>query len=446
MKKVAIVGFGVEGKSALPYWQSQGADVTVCDQNEKIEVPTGIKTQLGPDYLKDLDRFDVIVRTVGMHPKVILAKNPGVKDKITTNLNEFFRVCPTKNIIGVTGTKGKGTTSTLITKMLQAAGKKAFLGGNYGIPAFTFLPQLDEDSWVVLELSSFMLYDIKYGPHIAVCVMMAPEHLDWHDNAEDYYNAKANLFAHQKPDDIAIYFAENTISHRIASHSPGDKIAYYAKPGAYVHDNNIMIDETVLCRTDELKLLGKHNWQNACAAATAVWQAVRAPGAIRQVLTTFTGLEHRLELVRELDGVKYYDDSFGTTPETCQVAIEAIEAPKILILGGSDKGAAFDELAKTIKSSNVRHVVLMGNTTNEKFPTISWKVAEALQKQGFDAVTSLVKDGGPTIQEVVTAARQAAKRGDAVLLSTGCASFDMFKDYIDRGNQFKAAVHELKSS
>jgi UDP-N-acetylmuramoylalanine--D-glutamate ligase len=336
---VAIVGFGVEGESALTYWQNKGADITVCDADPQKKVPQGVKTQLGADYLHNLSRFDVIIRTVGMHPKKILDKNPGVQDKITTNIDEFLRVCPTKNVIGVTGTKGKGTTSTLIVKMLEAAGKQVFLGGNYGIPAFSFLPQLTEDSWVVLELSSFMLFDVRRSPHIAVCLMIMPEHLDWHDDAEDYFRAKANLFAHQSPQDIAIYFADNLDSHKIASHSPGRKITYYAPPGAYVENGNIMIDATVLCKTDELKLLGKHNWQNVCAAVTAVWQVGQVPDAIRTVLTTFTGLEHRLEFVRELDGVKYYDDSFGTTPETAQVAVEAFSEPKVLILGGSDKGS-----------------------------------------------------------------------------------------------------------
>lgn len=428
---VAIVGFEVEGRAALDYWRNKGADVTVRDQDPSKDVPEGVKTQLGPNYLDDLDRFDVIVRTVGMHPKVILEKNPSVAGKITTNINEFFKVSPTKNIIGVTGTKGKGTTSMLITKMLEAAGKHVFLGGNFGTPAFNFLPELTEDSYVVFELSSFMLYDVKYSPHIAVCLMVAPEHLDWHDNEEDYYQAKANLFRFQKEDDIAIYFAENPISHRIASASPGKKIAYYDQPGAYVQDGNIMIDDKVLCATSELKLLGQHNWQNACAAATAFWQIEQNPEAIRKVLTTFTGLEHRLEFVRELDGVKYYDDSFGTTPETAEVAVKAFDAPKILILGGSDKGASYDNLAKTVAESNTRKVFVIGQ--------MAGKITEALNKAGF----ADVMPGGGNMREIVNNCRGVAQPGDVVLLSTACASFDMFKNYKDRGDQFKAAVHEL---
>lgn len=441
--KVALVGFAVEGKSALPYWQQQGADVTVCDQDPNKDVPPGIDRQLGPDYLKDLGRFDVIVRTVGMHPQKILDANPGVKDKITTNINEFLRVCPTKNVIGVTGTKGKGTTCSLILKMLQAAGKDAYLGGNYGIPAFSFLPKLTKDSWVVMELSSFMLYDIKYSPHIGVCLMVEPEHLDWHGDVNDYFKAKSNMFAHQADHDVAIYYANSERSHQIVRVSPGDKIAYYDEPGAYIHEHKIMIDQTVLCKTDELKLLGKHNWQNACAAATAFWQVAQAPDAIRKVLTTFSGLEHRLEFVREVDGVKYYDDSFGTTPETAQVALEAFTQPKVIILGGSDKGSYYDKLISTIADANIRQIILIGNTTNPAYPTASNKIEAELRAQNFSQMHSLIRPGGATMSEILAACRKYAKKGDVVLLSTACASFDMFKDYKERGNQFKAAVHDL---
>ena len=433
--KVAIVGFGLEGKSALPYWLEKGADITVCDQDPQKEVPAGVKKQLGMGYLQGLDKFDVIVRTVGMHPKVILDKNPGVADKITTNLNEFLRVCPTKNIIGVTGTKGKGTTSTLITKMLQAAGKQAFLGGNYGVPAFTFLPKLAADSWVVLELSSFMLFDIKYSPHIAVCLMVAPEHLDWHVDAEDYFNAKANLFAHQTPDDIAIYFADNLTSHKIASHSPGRKITYYAEPGAYIEDTSVMIDQTIICKTGDLKLLGQHNWQNVCAAVTAVWQVAQAPDAIRKVLTTFTGLPHRLETVRQVDGVTYYNDSFASDPYATEAAIAAIPDKKVIIVGGWDqRKLSLDHLAITIKEhkDDIRTAILIGASAE--------RVGNALKAADY---TNLRISPAKNMTEIVHEAKAHSQKGDAVVFSPGFPSFDMFKDFEDRGLQFKEAVHNL---
>jgi UDP-N-acetylmuramoylalanine--D-glutamate ligase len=432
--KVAIVGFGLEGQSALPYWLERGAQVTVCDQDPDKKVPKGIKKQLGADYLDNLDRFDVIVRTVGMHPKVILAKNPGVKKKITTNLDEFLRVSPTENIIGVTGTKGKGTTSSLIVEMLKAAGKQAFLGGNYGTPAFTFLPKLKKDSWVVLELSSYMLYDITQSPHIAVCLMVQPEHLDWHGSAEDYYRSKANLFAHQRPQDVAIYFAENTTSHKIASHSPGDKIAYFDEPGAYIHDGKVMIDQTILCKTSELKLLGEHNWQNVCAAVTAVWQVTQAPDAIRKVLTTFTGLPHRLEMVRTVEGVKYYNDSFASDPFATEAAIKAIPGTKVLIAGGFERMIPLEHLAATIKKQqrDFRTIVIIGESAE--------RLATSLKKAGF---TNFKLSPAKTMTEVIAEAKAHAKKGDTVLLSPGFASYDMFENFEDRGLQFKQAVHDL---
>jgi UDP-N-acetylmuramoylalanine--D-glutamate ligase len=433
--KVAIVGLGIEGRSALSYWLEKGAEVTVCDKNRDIELPHGVEKQLGDDYLKDLNRFDVIVRTVGMHPKVILEANPDVGEKITTNLNEFLRVCPTKNVIGVTGTKGKGTTCTLIVKMLEATGKQVFLGGNFGIPAFSFLPKLTEDSWVVLELSSFMLYDIQYSPHIGVCLMVMPEHLDWHGDEEDYFRSKANMFAHQTEHDVAIYYADNTQSHKIASVSPGDKIAYFDEPGAYVKNGQIMIDETVLCKTSDLKLLGEHNWQNVCAAVTAVWQVTQAPDAIREVLLSFSGLAHRLELVREVDGVKYYNDSFASDPYASEAGIKAIPGKKVLILGGWDKrGLSLTPLAKTIKQDerDVRTVLLIGESAE--------RMGTALKKAGF---TNLHLSPAKTMTEVVTEAKAHAEKGDSVVLSPGFASFDMFKNFEDRGLQFKEVVHDL---
>jgi UDP-N-acetylmuramoylalanine--D-glutamate ligase len=442
--KVAIIGYGVEGQSALKYWQAKQANITICDASPDLQLPDGTSGQLGPRYLQHLDRFDVVMRTASVNPNKILAESPQLDQaKITTVINEFLSVSPTKNLIGVTGTKGKGTTTTLIAKMLEATGKTVFVGGNIGISPFDFLNELTADSWVVLELSSFQLYDVTHSTHIAVCLMMVPEHLNWHPDMDDYINAKAQLFSHQTPNDTAIYFADNAISKQIATRSPGAKIPYYAAPGAHITDDAIVIDDHTICETRELKLLGQHNWQNACAAVTAVWQATPNPKAIRQVLTTFTGLEHRLEFVREVDGVKYYDDSFGTTPETAIVAIQAFQQPKIVILGGSDKGSDFNELSRTIKQADVRQVILIGNTTNPQHQAAAPDIETALRAAGVDAITSLVKPGGATMAEVVATARQATQSGDIVLLSAACASFDMFANYKQRGSQFKAAVEAL---
>ena len=431
---IAILGFDVEGRASYDYFAAQGHQLTICDQNPELQVPDGIPVVLGDTYLDDLDRFDLLVRTAGLPPAKILEKNPGVANKITTHINEFFKVSPTKHIIGITGTKGKGTTSTLVTKMLDATGQQVRLGGNIGVPPLTFLSELTPDSWVVLELSSFQLIDLKYSPHIAVCLMVVPEHLNWHSDLDEYIAAKSRLFVHQTPEDKAIYFAENDLSKRIASAGDGQKITYYAAPGTVVEDGAIRIDGQEICQTSALKLLGAHNWQNVCAAVTAVWQVTQDIGAMRSVLTSFSGLEHRLELVRELDGVRYYDDSFGTTPETAIVAIQAFVEPKVVILGGADKGVSYEGLAGIVAKSNIRKVLLIG----EQAP----RIQAALEQAGF---TNFMPGGG-NMAEIVATVQAQAQPGDIVLLSPACTSFDMFKNYKERGVQFSQAVQALSTT
>ncbi len=445
--KIAILGFGAEGRAAYEYWGRDDNEITICDQSTDVETPKDTQTQLGTDYLKNLDGFDVLVRTPALHPDDILKANPqnsDILDKVTSVTNEFFRTVPTKNLISVTGTKGKGTTCTLVSKMLEAAGKRVHLGGNIGIPPLALLKNnIVADDWVVLELSSFQLIDLKYSPHIAVCLMVEHEHLDWHEDHDEYISAKQQLFMNQTEQDIAIYFAGNENSEAIADASAGRQIPYMQKPGAEVVQNEIVIDGRMICAVSELKLLGKHNWQNVCAAVTAVWQITQDTTAIRSVLTSFTGLEHRLELVRELNGVKYYDDSFGTTTETAIVAIEAFAEPKVVILGGSEKHATFETLAKTVAASTIRRIILIGNATHPTYKTATPAIEAALRAGGVENVISLVKPGGVTMKEIVQTAHAAAQPGDVVLLSAACASFDMFENYKDRGEQFKQAVLEL---
>ncbi len=439
--RIAIIGYDTEGRATHEFFAHQGGhEITICDQKTDLEVPEGTQSALGDGYLDDLDRFDLIIRTAGMHPRKILDKNPGVSGKISTHINEFFKASPTQNIIGVTGTKGKGTASSLITRMLEASGKEVRLGGNIGLPPLTFIEELDANSWVVLELSSFQLIDIQHSPHLAVCLMVVPEHLDWHADFEEYVTAKEQLFARQANGDAAVYYHDNQTSKRVAEAGQGQKVAYYHSPGAEVVDGKIVIDGHDICRTDELKLLGQHIWQNACAAVTAVWYAsleVCGPSetpdidAMREVLTSFAGLEHRLELIRQLNGVDYYDDSFGTTPETAIVAMQAFTQPKVIILGGSDKGAGYIDLAQAVKDSNVRSALLIGDQAA--------KIQAALEAVGFTGF----QPGGETMQEIVANATKTAQSGDVVLLSTGCASFGMFKNYKDRAAQFVAAVKAL---
>lgn len=434
--RIAILGYGGQGQSSLEYWNSAENRITVCDRDEGLQLPDGIEGQLGENYLQNLDRFDVLVRTPALHPRDIQAANPDNPDilkKVWSNTNEFFKVCPTRHIIGVTGTKGKGTTSTLITRILEAAGQTVHLGGNIGTPPLEMLKNgMQATDWVVLELANFQLIDLEFSPAIAVCLMVVPEHMDWHGDFDEYTLAKKQLFVHQNSDDVAIYYADNQVSTDIAHTSNGKILPYCQPPGAYVSNNKVMIADQTLCSTDELKLLGRHNWQNVCAAVTAVWQITQDTTAIRSVLTDFSGLEYRLEFIRELDGVKYYNDSFGTTPETAIVAMQAFTQPKILILGGSDKGAGYGHLARAVKENNIRCVVTIGQTG----PAIAVK----LRDEGYQ---NILETSATTMGDVVQAAKQQALPGDIVLLSTGCASFDLFKNYKDRGDQFNQAVQAL---
>lgn len=453
--KIAIVGWGLEGKSAFNYF-GPGHEYLIVNeapaddfpsQSNKVKVrylasarPPGLTGNVSDlSYLQGIEDCDKIVYTPTARKALekLFPDNHPFWQKATTNQHIFFETVKTKNIIGVTGSKGKGTTSTLIAKMLEAAGKKVHLGGNIGVPLLDLLPKPQQGDWVVLELANFQLYKFPYSPHIGVCLMITPEHLDWHPDIDDYIEAKSNLFRHQKKDDLAIYFADNEFSTKIASYSKGIKVPYFKSPGAKVRNNGDIVigeEETTVINRSGVKLLGDHNLQNICAALTAVWQVTDNLEAINRVLATFGGLPHRLEFVREIEGVSYFDDSFATTPETVIVAMQAFTAPKIMILGGHDKGIPFDTMADAVTKNNVRHVITIGKTGP--------KIAELLRERGFNDIT----EGLDTMAEMVAESRSRAHAGDVVLLSTGCSSFGLFHDYKDRGNQFKKAVKKLRAS
>lgn len=441
--KVALIGFAVENKSVYRHFAAKGIKPVVCDQNTEIEIPEGSESQLGSNYLDNLDRFDIIVRSVGIHPSVILDNNPGTESKITTAINLFFEECKTP-IIGVTGTKGKGTTSTLIHRILEAAGKRSLLAGNIGVPALDVLNEAASADFVVLELSSFQLYDVKYSPQIAVCLMVVPEHLNWHSDFNDYKASKSNLFRYQYSDSVAIFNALNDSSTSIAAASPASKKLTYAVPAANesvpsvytvrVEGNSILCRDQVIMDTNEVKLLGRHNLENVCAAIAATWDITNGDiEAIRSAVSNFSGLEFRLQRIRELDGVQYINDSFSTTPETSIAAIKSFTEPKILIVGGSDKGIPFDDLADEIVASNIKKVLAIGDQGQV--------IAELLSQKGYH---DFELEGLNSMEAIVNKARAAASPGDVVLLSAGAASFGMFKDYKDRGKQFTDAVLSLR--
>lgn len=430
--KIAIIGYATEGKDSAKYYYDQGNEITILDKEASIDVPKHYQSVLGENYLEDLDQYDLIVRSAGINPSVILEANPNVKNKITTNIQEFMKTCPTKNVVGVTGTKGKGTTSTLIYKILKESGLNSHLFGNIGLPPLGQTSKIGPDDWVVLELSSFQLTDFHGpSPHICVCLMMVPEHLNWHKDMQDYIDSKSNLFKHQNEEDYSIYFGDNETSKIVSSPGKGKKVAYFSDQGAYLNDDSIEIEGVKICNTSEVKLLGKHNLENVCAAITAVWQITPDLDAIRSVITTFSGLEHRLEYIRTIDNISFYNDSFATTPETAIAAIKSFDSPKVLILGGSDKGVSLEPLVEEVLANNVRHVVAIGD--------MGPYIAKQLLASGFNNIT----EGLKSMEDIVQSAYTSAISGDVVLLSTGCASFGLFKDYKDRGKQFKKAVLKL---
>ena len=433
---IAIVGFGLQGRSVYEFYKSKNNQITICDKVTPDDLPSDVETQIGEGYLNRLDRFELIFRSPSVHPdQIVKYNNRDILTKVTSNTNEFMRLVPTKNVIGITGTKGKGTTSVLIYKMLQAMNKRVHLGGNFGVPPLDLLREnIGPDDYVVLELANFQLIDLKYSPHLGVCLLFEPEHLDWHTDVNEYFIAKTNLFKNQKSQDIAIYYALNENSKRIASTGAGRLIPYYKSPGAFVAGNHIVMDGLPIIALSEIKLLGKHNWQNICAAITAVWQIEKDTSAIASVLREFGGLPFRIEFRKEINGVKYYNDSFSTAPTATIAAINAIVGEKLLIIGGHDRGLDLSTFANEIKKkeAEIKKVIIIGESRN--------RMAENLDKVHFS--NYLINDS-PNLTEIVFKASEIAKSGDSVIFSPGFASFDMFKNFEDRGNKFNQALLSL---
>jgi UDP-N-acetylmuramoylalanine--D-glutamate ligase len=453
--RIALVGWGTETKSAFNYYGSKNSYLIVNEeprddfpQSENVSVRTnenhrpvglsGNSTDLS--YLKDLEDYDLIIYSPSSRKNLetVYADSSVFWYKAKTTLHLFFEKCPSKNIIGITGTKGKGTTTTLISEMIKAGGITAHIGGNIGIPVLNLLQDIKTEDYVVLELSSFQLYKFPYSPHIAVHLMMIPEHIaEWHKTMDDYVEAKRQIFASQTEKDIAIYNPKNEFSSENVKFSRGNRIPYLVSPGAFVENEKIYIDNREIIDVSKIGLIGKHNLENICASLTASWQIHQNIDAYKKVIPTFKGLEHRLQHVREIDGVKFYDDSFGTTPDTAVVAMDTFIEPKVVIVGGHDKGNEFTAMIDRLMKEDIRGLVCIGPTG--KF------ISEALINNGFDKDKIITKEdvNNWNMLEIVKYAKNMARNGDTVLLSTGSASFGIFKDYKDRGNQFIQSVNKL---
>ncbi len=427
-RNVAILGLGVEGKDVAKFLKSKGAKITVLDQKSKKDLDLSdinikkIKFQTGKNYLKNLDKFNVIIRSPGVYrfsKELAKAEKKGVE--ITSALKIFLDLCPGK-VIGVTGTKGKGTTSTLIYKILKDSGHDAYLVGNIGVPYLEILDKLSKDSLVVMELSSFQLIDITKSPHIAVVLNISEDHLDWHKDKKEYIESKKNIVKYLTPGSFAVINADHSLTRSFAKETRGE-VHFFTKSQTQRTLN-----------TKKLLLRGEHNWENI-AAALKVAEILKIKKAIAQkAVYSFKGLEHRLELVATKKLVTFYNDSFSTNPEPAIAAVKSFNEPLTIILGGFDKGLDYTKLGKCLSErENVKAAVLIGDTAE--------KIQKSLIKAGFKG--KVLNLGKPKMSKIVKKAFELTPAGGIVVLSPASASFDMFKDYKERGALFKKEVKGL---
>ena len=426
--KIAIAGYGVEGKSSYDYFVARGDDVTILDeQSDATEMPTGAKVVLGEAAFDGLAAYDMVVRTPSLPPQKLASAK-----KVWSATNEFFAHCPAP-IIGVTGTKGKGTTSSLTAAILREAGKTVHLVGNIGVSALAELGKIQPSDVVVFEMSSFQLWDLEISPHVAVILMIEPDHLNVHADFAEYVRAKGAIAARQTKDDIVIYHPTNKASAEAAALSVGTRMRYMTDEAVFVRDGQVMIGDAVLCPVAEVGLKGAYNLENVCAAASAAWQFTQDVSAFRRAISGFKGLEHRLEYVATKKGITFYNDSFSSAPTATMAAITAFNEPIVLIVGGYDKGVDLAPLAARIAATpNIAQVIVIGQVRQQ--------IADGFKKVGFDnyIVTDLKE-----MSQIVDLAVSYTPEGGVVLLSPGCASFDMFKNFYERGKLFKQAVNEL---
>lgn len=431
--KVAIAWYGAEGQASYKYYTAKGDDVTIVTPqfSPDFPAPMDAKTITGPDAFEKLNGFDLVIRSSGTRPDALHTDG-----KVWSATNEFFADCPAP-IIGVTGTKGKGTTSSLIASILRAAGKHVHLVGNIGVPALDLLETIQQNDIVVFEMSSFQLWDLEKSPHIAVVLMVEPDHLDVHADIDDYVMAKAHIRQNQVSRDVCIYHPTNKLSRRIAFSSEVSQPMRYgvADDGAcYVKNDAFYIHDQPICSTNELRLVGRHNIENACAAISAAWEYTHDKEVIAEGLRSFSGLPHRTKLIRDLDGVKYYDDNYSSAPGAAIAAMKSFEAPEVLIMGGYDKQIDFLELAQAVKNqANIKKIILIGQTRD--------KIAAALVGVGRGDIFELNNE--LTLRPIIERARAIAEPGDVVIMSPACASFDMFKNFGDRGDQFIEIVESF---
>ena len=453
-KKVAFIGAGVSHKTLIKEFVELGAHVTLCDQKKSVEdfgdyaatiKELGIDLSLGENYLDGFKGQDIIMRTPGFvgYFEKPLQDAMAAGTMVTSEVELFFQFCPCE-IVAVTGSDGKTTTTTLISKFYEAAGRRVHLGGNIGAALLPMLPEVSPDDVAVVELSSFQLISMHQSPNIAVVTNVTPNHLDHHKDMQEYIDAKRNILLYQKQPCRAVLGYENEISRSMQKDCKGKQVwftrLHETDNGAFLResDDTLCYAEngvvTPILPRKDIKLRGLHNVENLLAACAAVWGRVPIE-AMRQVGSTFTGVEHRIEPVRTLDGVTYYNDSIASSPTRTIAGLRSFDQKIILIAGGYDKKIPYEPLAPEILA-HVKTLVLMGATG----PRIEKAVREC---PGF-AESSLTILHADNMQHAVELARSAAKSGDVVSLSPASASFDLYPNFEVRGKDYKNIVNALK--
>ena len=435
-KKIAVLGLGVSNRPLVRLLLEFGIDTLGCDRTprEKLDQDVleleadGCKLSVGDGYLDGVEA-DVVFRTPGMHPG-----NPAIQAlrergaQITSEMEVFFSVCPC-TLLAVTGSDGKTTTTTLISEMLKASSKTVWLGGNIGTPLLPLVRQMKPEDYAVVELSSFQLMDMTHSPQRALITNLAPNHLDIHKDMEEYVNAKKNIFKFQRETDLLVLNADNAIT---ASFGGNGVTHFFSRQGrGYVelHDGVICRNGVPVLNTEDILIPGVHNVENYMAAIAMV-EGLVEDETIRHVAKTFSGVEHRIELVRVKDGVRYYNDSIASSPSRTIAGLRSFKEKVILIAGGYDKHIPYDVLGPEI-CQHVKKLFLCGATA----PQIR-KAVEACE--GHPEIVDCGK-----FEAAVLAAAKAAQRGDIVLMSPASASFDEFKNFMVRGECFKKLVKEL---
>ncbi len=443
-KRIAVLGIGVSNRPLIRMMLGYGLHVIACDKTQRENLDEevlalergGAELHLGDSYLDDLSA-DVVFRTPGMHPNIpvlcTLRENGAV---ITSEMEAFFSVCPCP-VIAVTGSDGKTTTTTLIAEILKHAGHSVWIGGNIGQPLLPLAADMKPDDIAVVELSSFQLMHMRQSPHVAVVTNLAPNHLDIHRDMAEYTEAKENIFLHQKPEDKLVLNLDNSITASFAKKAKGS-VTYFSRAqmlqkGVCYHDEIVWHNGSAVIKKEEIAIPGLHNVENYMAAIAAV-EGLASHEDIRYVARNFGGVEHRIELVRILNGVRYYNDSIASSPSRTIAGLHAFDRKVILIAGGYDKQIPFDILGAEIVS-HVKALILCGSTAD--------KIRQAVVRvPGYDPqrLPIVVTD---CLQNAVSMAQRLSCSGDIVTLSPACAAFDQFKNFMIRGNIYKNLVMSL---